>query len=67
MQFRIERGNARERVVVTKFVQQLLDKGWTVRLALQHLKEMNIPEEKLALVRGEDLKIPEVIDVGWDE
>jgi len=38
-----------------------------VRLALQHLNEMNIPIEKLKLVRGEDLRIPEVIDVEGSE
>jgi hypothetical protein len=44
-------------------MQKLLDNGWTVKLALEHLKEMNIPEEKLKLIRGEDLRIPEAIDV----
>ena len=53
----------KERVVLTGFVQKLVDHGWTVKLALQHLKEMSIPEEKLKLIRGEDLLIPERIDV----
>jgi hypothetical protein len=47
-------------------MQKLLDNGWTVKLALVHLREMNIPDEKLQLIRGEDLRIPEVIDVGRD-
>ena len=37
----------KERITLTGFVQKLLDNGWTVRLALERLKEMNIPEEKL--------------------
>jgi len=57
----------KERIVLTGIVQKLLDHGWTVRLALQHLNEMNIPLEKLKLVRGEDLRIPEVIDVEVSE
>ena len=44
----------RERVVVTKIVQQLLNKGWTLSLALEHLEQLNIPREKLKLVRCED-------------
>jgi phage terminase small subunit len=56
----------KERTVLTSFMQRLLDHGWTVKLALEHLREMNIPDEKLKLIRGEDLRIPEAIAVGRD-
>ena len=54
----------KERITLTGFVQKLLDNGWTVRLALEHLKEMNIPEEKLKLIRGSDLRLPQNVLTG---
>ena len=48
-----------QRLVVTGFVQKLLDHGWSLKLALAHLVELQIPKEALALIRGRDLRLPE--------
>jgi hypothetical protein len=45
-----------KRMAVTLMAQQLLDNGWTLKLALSHMMQLGIPAEDVKLIRGEDLK-----------